>query len=138
MAKLVLPDNNIFSEIAKVQRCEKVVQKYRENLDHMVLAIPVWHELLYGLYYMPDGKRKKDVEFFITKQVAFIPMVYYTLECADIHAKIRAECRKKGQTLSFADSQIASIAIAHDAILITRNIKDFKAIDGLKIENWFD
>ena len=65
MKQLILPDNNILSEITKVDRCENVVQKYRTHLDEMILAITVWHELLYGLYCMPDGKRKKDVEFFI-------------------------------------------------------------------------
>ncbi|OPH33564.1 Probable ribonuclease FitB [Moraxella lacunata] len=138
MKQLILPDNNILSEITKVDRCENVVQKYRTHLDEMILAITVWHELLYGLYCMPDGKRKKDVEFFIKKQVALMPMYEYTPKCADIHAKIRAECRAKGKTLSFADSQIASIALANNAILVTRNVDDFKAIDGLMIENWFD
>lgn len=134
---LLLPDNNIFSEVTKVKRDEMVVKKYHQNLDNIVLAITVWHELLFGLRNMPDGKRKRDVDWFLNRQVALFPLRYYTLECAEVHAQIRADCRKKGKTLGFADSQIASIALVNDAVLVTRNVDDFKDIDGLMIENWF-
>lgn len=77
------------------------------------------------------------LSFLLKKQVALMPMYEYTPKCADIQAKIRAECRAKGKTLSFADSQIASIALFNNAILVTRNVDDFKHIDGLMIENWF-
>jgi tRNA(fMet)-specific endonuclease VapC len=42
--------------------------------------------------------------------------------------------RKMGR----ADLQIASIALAKRATLVTRNIKDFRRIPSLKIINWFD
>lgn len=138
MNKLILPDSNIISEITKVKSCQKVVETYKANLSHIILAITVWHELLYGLYNMPDGKRKKDVETFYQDEVSKLPMRHYTKECAELHAKIRAECRAKGKTLSFSDSQIASIALFNNAILVTRNVDDFKHINGLKIENWFE
>jgi tRNA(fMet)-specific endonuclease VapC len=42
--------------------------------------------------------------------------------------------RKMGR----ADLQIASIALAKRAILVTRNIKDFQRVPNLKIVNWLD
>lgn len=36
------------------------------------------------------------------------------------------------------DLLIASIALAHDATLVTRNLKHFKLVPGLRIENWAD
>jgi tRNA(fMet)-specific endonuclease VapC len=42
--------------------------------------------------------------------------------------------RKMGR----ADLQIASIALANRATLVTRNLKDFSRIPNLKIINWFD
>ena len=36
------------------------------------------------------------------------------------------------------DLRIASIALAHDATLLTRNLADFRKVPGLKIENWLD
>lgn len=37
-----------------------------------------------------------------------------------------------------ADLLIACITLAHKATLVTRNLKDFKLIPGLKCENWAD
>ena len=36
------------------------------------------------------------------------------------------------------DLLIACIALAHDATLVTRNLKDFRLVPGLKVENWAD
>ena len=36
------------------------------------------------------------------------------------------------------DLKIASIALAHDATLLTRNIADFIHVPGLRVENWLD
>jgi tRNA(fMet)-specific endonuclease VapC len=36
------------------------------------------------------------------------------------------------------DLRIACIVIEFDAILLTRNIKDFEKVPGLRFENWLD
>ena len=37
-----------------------------------------------------------------------------------------------------ADLLTACIALAHDAVLVTRNTKDFQAVPNLKLVNWAD
>jgi tRNA(fMet)-specific endonuclease VapC len=34
------------------------------------------------------------------------------------------------------DLKIAAIALAHNATVLTRNVKDFKLVPGLRIEDW--
>ena len=36
------------------------------------------------------------------------------------------------------DLKIASICLAHDATLLTRNLVDFEKVPGLRVENWLD
>ncbi|MFZ2279864.1 MAG: PIN domain-containing protein [Prosthecobacter sp.] len=36
------------------------------------------------------------------------------------------------------DLKIAAIRLAHDAMLLTRNLSDFQHIPGLRVENWLD
>lgn len=42
------------------------------------------------------------------------------------------------QTVGTQDLKIASICLVHDAILLTRNVNDFKKVPGLHVENWLD
>jgi len=43
-----------------------------------------------------------------------------------------------GLRIGTMDLKIASICMAHDATLLTRNVVDFEKVPGLKIENWLD
>ncbi len=36
------------------------------------------------------------------------------------------------------DMLIACIALAHQALLVTRNVKDYEPVKGLRMENWAD
>ena len=45
---------------------------------------------------------------------------------------------KKTRTIRLKDLLIACICLAYDATLVTRNVKDFKNIPNLRLENWAD
>ena len=45
---------------------------------------------------------------------------------------------KKTKKMRRGDMLIASIALAHQALLVTRNVKDYEGVPGLRIENWAD
>lgn len=50
----------------------------------------------------------------------------------------RLESSRKLKKIGRADLIISSIALAHDATLITRNVKHFRQVPNLKVENWVD
>ena len=43
---------------------------------------------------------------------------------------------RKLRTIGRADLLIASIARARDATLVTRNLRHFEKVPGLRVENW--
>jgi tRNA(fMet)-specific endonuclease VapC len=45
---------------------------------------------------------------------------------------------KKLKAIGRKDLLIACIALANRATLVTRNLRDFQAVPGLKLENWAD
>jgi len=45
------------------------------------------------------------------------------------------EFRQQGVRIGTADLKIACIVLAHDAILLTRNVMDFQMVPGLKFAN---
>jgi tRNA(fMet)-specific endonuclease VapC len=46
--------------------------------------------------------------------------------------------RKLGIRIGTMDLRIACIVMEHDAVLLTRNTKDFEKVPGLKFENWLE
>lgn len=42
------------------------------------------------------------------------------------------------QKIGTQDLKIASIVLAHDSLLLTRNVQDFAPVPGLRVENWLD
>ena len=49
-----------------------------------------------------------------------------------------ASFRKQKVRVPTQDLKIASLAVAHDALLLTRNVKDFARVPGLRFESWLD
>ena len=45
---------------------------------------------------------------------------------------------KKLKKIGRADLLIASIALARNATVVSRNLKHFQLVPGLKVENWAD
>lgn len=46
--------------------------------------------------------------------------------------------RKDRVRIGSQDLKIASIALAQDALLLTANLRDFRQVAGLRMENWLD
>lgn len=136
-----LLDSNIISEVIKQNADFNVLKKLVEHSSDCAMTVMTWHELLYGVERLADGLRKTELTKFIQDDVAEnFPLVNYSKKAAEIHAKIRAVCEKKGEPVPYGDSQIAAIAIAEDMILVTRNVKHFQVIADnfpLQLENWF-
>jgi tRNA(fMet)-specific endonuclease VapC len=50
----------------------------------------------------------------------------------------RLRATRKLRKIGRADLLIASIAMVHQAALVTRNVRHFRQVPGLKVINWVD
>ena len=78
-------------------------------------------------------------EYINTKEL--LAQKYISVTCGTIYSDLFPKLEKIGKIPQDFDLQIASIAIANNMILVTRNIRDFEAIcsvSNLMIENWFE
>ena len=139
---LYLLDTNIISEIIKQEPDINVITKIAEHTSDCAICTPVWHELLFGVYRMPEGINKKYLEKFIKEDVYdSFKIKPYTEKAAEIHAILRSKLEKLGRPSQKDDTMIASIALANHMVLVTRNVKHFAAITNicnLQVENWFE
>lgn len=132
-----LLDTNTVSEAARPQPNAAVMAQLERNEGELAVAAPVLHELRYGWLRMPAGQRRDAIGRFVQEVVSQLPVLAYDAAGARIHAELRAQSEQSGRVLPFVDGQIAAIAIAHGATLVTRNTRDFSNIPGLRMVDWF-
>ncbi|GAA5009070.1 type II toxin-antitoxin system VapC family toxin [Acinetobacter puyangensis] len=133
-----LIDTNTISELVKTQPNINVLQQFQNAQDEISIPSIVWHELRFGWLNMLEGQRKRAIGAFLHNVVSLIPILDYDAHAAKLHAEIRIQTQTIGKNIPFVDGQIAAIAMANGLILITRNIKDFQNIEGLRLRNWFE
>lgn len=132
-----LLDTNVLSEAVRAQPNAGVMDNLARHQNELAVPAPVWHELRYGWQRMPDGQRKDAIGRYLQDVVADLPVLPYDAGAARVHAELRCELERAGRTLPFVDGQIAAIAIAQGLTLVTRNVRDFNAIAGLRWADWF-
>lgn len=55
---------------------------------------------------------------------------------AERYGILRAQLEAEGRPIGPNDMLIAAIACANDSVLVTRNVREFRRIPGLRIESW--
>ncbi len=137
MSATYLLDTNILSEPLRPVPHLKILARLKEHQNNLATATIVWHELLFGCYRLPASNRRTAIENYLLQVVApSIAILPYDEAAAEWHALERARLTAAGKTPSFADGQIAAIAKTNELILVTLNVTDYRAFEGLKVEDW--
>lgn len=132
-----LLDTNVLSEAVKSIPNKNVMRLFKKYQGEIVTSAPVWHEMQYGCKRLPVSKKKELIKIFLDDIIEqTIPILPYDERAAKWHGAERARLSLKGETPSFVDGQIASIAVVNNLVLVTRNISDFKKYSNIKLQNW--
>ncbi len=138
---MIILDTNIISEVMRPQPQKKVLSwlNQQDSVNLFVSSISI-AEINYGLYVLPEGKRKQQLqarfEQFVNRAFQY-RILDFDEQAAKIYGKVMGEGRLIGHPMSVPDGQIASIALMNGFILATRNVKDFKYC-GVEIFNPFE
>lgn len=133
-------DTNIVSELIRQKPNKHVLQwvNAQDAKDLALTSISV-AELLYGAARLPDGKRKtalKSILLSIFAEDFHNRIIPFDDIAAAHYADLVVKREKAGRPINMGDAQIAAICQAYDAILVTRNIKDFGGLDVSLINPW--
>lgn len=138
---MYLLDTNVISELAKPYPNEGVISKVLKKNRISALPSPVWGECLYGLKRLPESRKKEILaDFYINTVLETFPILPFDSHAAVIYSDLKSRLEKVGKPAPELDMQIASVAIANNLILVTRNTDDFRDIrqvSALMLENWF-
>ena len=140
MKTIYLLDTNIISEVTRPEPSEKLISNLELHTETCAISSISWYELQNGISLLRPGSKKTKLQTFLTDFVQpSFPIIPYDIHAASINADITSRLLPKGKTTPILDTQIASIAIANNLILITHNTKDFRVFQqhfNLMLENW--
>lgn len=133
-----LLDTNMLSEVMRTNPHPRVQAHFIAATGLIATAAPAWYELDMGRRLLPAGKRRKMLDETLDRVFALLEILPYDAAAAVWHADQQARLVRIGRTRPHVDGQIAAVAATNNLVLVTRNLRDFRAFDGLALESWFD
>ena len=125
------------SFLIDIMRSDKDAIKKTEEIEKNGNTIAVSSISIFELFVGVALSVKKDQERKKINQILNgLSIISFDEESAREAGKIYAQKRKNGSTIEIEDSMIAGICSRRKEILITRNIKHFSDIEGLRIESY--
>jgi tRNA(fMet)-specific endonuclease VapC len=113
------------------------------NIKNRLLSLPpneigvstiVLFELEVGIAKSSSPRKRTSQLKDFTSLVNVIPFGEAEAKCA---AQIRAKLEKRGLPIGPYDVLIGASAKANYLTLVTHNLKEFKRIEGLRLEDWY-
>lgn len=132
-------DTNIISETVKETPNPLVINWLKENAVNLYLTSITVGELRFGEYMLPEGKRRDALKEWIDSLLLdYSESIFdFDARAADSCAKFHEQAVASGHTPTIEDLMIAGIAKTNNAVIVTRNVKDFEYLD-LPVFNPFE
>jgi tRNA(fMet)-specific endonuclease VapC len=128
-----LLDTNICIYVAK-QKPPEVLRRFQNLRPGDVGMSVVTHlELVYGAWKSRD--RDANLQR-IQGLERLIPVLPLDGSVANHYGRLRAELESKGTPIGAYDLLIAAQALASGLTLVTNNVREFRRVPRLRIENW--
>lgn len=127
----MLLDTNIISEFWRPgPQANVLAWMDKQDHDRLFICTPVIAELIYGIERLPDSYRKRRLlqsldDLLEGYRGRILP---FDVEAAVNFGKVRAIRDTLGRSVSTIDAMIASVALANNMPLVTRNTLDFTGI----------
>ena len=130
---LYMLDTDTCAFIAR-QKHAKVTSRFRSHrAGELAMSVVTYGELRVGAEKSDRYPASLDaLELFI--QV--VPVLSIEPEVAQLYSKIRLDLERRGQIIGANDLWIASHCLHLGLTLVTNNVREFKRIPNLPIENW--
>lgn len=129
-----LLDTSIYSQpIRPVPNVTCQAHWQRHGDDRLAIPTIAIAELEYGLFLKNSDKLWEAYRTILKGRLRALG---FTNATASVFGELKARQTKTGKTIDDFDLAIAAIAVCHDLIVATLNVRHFKKIDGLKWEDW--
>jgi predicted nucleic acid-binding protein len=134
-----LLDTNVLSEMQK-SNGNPGVKDFTDKipLEDIFISVLSIGEIFFGIEKLPEGRKKAELSLWLNSQIPrqfenrIIPIdIEVMLEWGRIRIKVK-------KTLPAIDNLLAATALAYHLTLLTRNTRDFAAVEGISLINPWD
>ena len=113
-----------------------VIAQIKHNFSQgLAISSITLAELEYGI------QASKNVEknlISLMKFLSIVDVLSFDSGASIEYGKICADLRKKGTPIGTMDMLISAHAKSKNLIVVTHNTREFKRVEGLQLEDWFE
>ncbi len=130
----MIADSSFIIDIMRNKNSAVLKLKDLASKGEPLLVTPLTiFELSSGVALCNRSEDEKKKILTITQK---LPIAHLTTIAAELGGELDGSLKKKGNTLDPIDLLIGAIALSRNELVITKNVKDFQRIDGLRIEHY--
>ena len=128
-----LLDTNICIYIISRKSSSVLKRIQARQPEQIAISTVTVAELEYGVAQsrQPDQNRVALLEFLLPFEILDFDQM-----AALEYGQIRSSLEKKGRPIGPMDMLLAAQAKSRDLVLVTNNEKEFRRVEGLRVENW--
>jgi tRNA(fMet)-specific endonuclease VapC len=130
---IYLPDTNALTAYMRGDNV-KLIARMRASFGELCLSVIVLAEREFGVTKGSNAKARLK----LAELAQSLPVEPFTRDDSTHYAAIRHDLEARGAVIGPFDTLIAAQALRLGATVITRNVREFIRVPGLKVENWHD
>ena len=128
-----LLDTNICIYIRQ-KKPQQVLRRFQDlRVGEAAISVITYGELVFGAN---RSRQRVNALERLNELLNLLPALPLPEAAGQSYGAIRAELASRGEMIGNNDLWIAAHAVSAGLILVTNNEKEFRRIDGLKLQNW--
>ena len=131
----VLIDSNLLISLERAGDSVCACIRGREK-EEIYLSVVSASELLHGVFRAKDDSVRAARSAFVEGVLDALPVLDIDLPSARAHAQLWSSLAAQGEMIGIHDSWLAAQCLAHGLTLVTRNVREFSRVPGLRVERW--
>ncbi len=106
---------------------------FNAHIGQLAISSVTWGELVYGAEKSQNTSENLNQINGFGARLEILP---FGEDEASQFGQIKAELENKGKPIGAYDMMIAGHARSLGLIVVTNNLREYKYVDGIRVENW--